>query len=87
MQDLLTRGIDENGQLRDRTTHKFKRSPLGMIPNEWEITTLDKVCINIVDCPHSTPHFIEDGVLVARTPPMKDGIFYTAVSGIMRYRC
>ncbi|MCC5629125.1 restriction endonuclease subunit S [Nostoc sphaeroides CHAB 2801] len=25
MQDLLTRGIDENGQLRDPRTHKFKR--------------------------------------------------------------
>ncbi|MEY2913656.1 MAG: hypothetical protein RLZZ184_2965 [Cyanobacteriota bacterium] len=40
MQDLLTRGIDENGQLRDRTTHKFKRSPLGMIPVEWDVCPL-----------------------------------------------
>jgi type I restriction enzyme S subunit len=40
MQDLLTRGIDENGQLRDLTTHKFKRSPLGIIPDEWEVVTL-----------------------------------------------
>jgi type I restriction enzyme, S subunit len=76
MQDLLTRGIDENGQLRDPRTHKFKRSPLGMIPDQWEVTTLDKVCINIVDCPHSTPHFIEEGVLIARTPQIKDGSFY-----------
>jgi type I restriction enzyme S subunit len=36
MQDLLTRGIDENGNLRTEQTHKFKDSPLGRIPVEWE---------------------------------------------------
>ena len=29
MQDLLTRGIDEHGNLRSEQTHKFKDSPLG----------------------------------------------------------
>lgn len=37
MQDLLTKGIDENGNIRDEKTHKFKDSPLGRIPEEWEI--------------------------------------------------
>jgi len=36
MQDLLTRGIDENGQIRSEKTHRFKDSPLGRIPEEWE---------------------------------------------------
>ena len=36
MQDLLTRGIDENGNLRSEKTHEFKDSPLGRIPVEWE---------------------------------------------------
>lgn len=36
MQDLLTRGIDENGNLRSEETHEFKDSPLGRIPVEWE---------------------------------------------------
>jgi type I restriction enzyme, S subunit len=40
MQDLLTRGIDEHGQLRDPSTHRFKSTPLGMIPEAWEVTTL-----------------------------------------------
>lgn len=47
MQDLLTRGIDENGQLRDPKTHKFKRSPLGMIPDEWDIFRLEDVTLKI----------------------------------------
>jgi len=37
MQDLLTKGIDENGKIRSEKTHKFKNSPLGRIPEEWEV--------------------------------------------------
>jgi type I restriction enzyme, S subunit len=44
MQDLLTRGIDEHGNLRSEQTHKFKDSPLGRIPVEWEMTETKKVC-------------------------------------------
>jgi len=38
MQDLLTKGIDENGNIRNEKTHKFKDSPLGRIPEEWEVS-------------------------------------------------
>lgn len=72
MQDLLTRGIDENGQLRDRTTHKFKRSPLSMIPDEWEVVTIENclekgIILNIQDGNHGEAHpknsdFVDDGV-------------------------
>ncbi|MFZ8860696.1 MAG: restriction endonuclease subunit S [Thermocrinis sp.] len=37
MQDLLTKGIDEKGNIRSEKTHKFKDSPLGRIPEEWEV--------------------------------------------------
>lgn len=43
MQDLLTRGIDEHGQLRTEQTHAFKDSPLGRIPVEWGVQTLESV--------------------------------------------
>lgn len=43
MQDLLTKGIDENGQIRSEETHRFKDSPLGRIPEEWEVVELEKV--------------------------------------------
>lgn len=43
MQDLLTKGIDENGNIRSEKTHKFKESPLGSIPFEWEVQTLGEV--------------------------------------------
>ncbi|WP_452222710.1 restriction endonuclease subunit S [Lacinutrix chionoecetis] len=42
MQDLLTKGIDENGNIRSEETHEFKNSPLGRIPNEWECEKLER---------------------------------------------
>jgi type I restriction enzyme S subunit len=43
MQELLTKGIEENGQIRNEKTHKFKDSPLGRIPEEWEVVELGEV--------------------------------------------
>lgn len=43
MQDLLTRGIDDHGQVRSEATHAFKDSPLGRIPVEWEVNLLDAI--------------------------------------------
>ena len=42
LHDLLTRGIDENGQPRDPVAHpeQFRDSELGMIPVEWDVCTL-----------------------------------------------
>ncbi|MGD9928747.1 MAG: restriction endonuclease subunit S [Mangrovibacterium sp.] len=41
MQDLLTKGIDENGNIRREETHEFKDSPLGRIPKDWEIVNTE----------------------------------------------
>jgi type I restriction enzyme S subunit len=45
LHDLLTRGLDADGRLRDPQAHPegFKDSPLGRIPREWEATTLGDV--------------------------------------------
>lgn len=45
--DLLTRGLDHNGKLRDPIAHpeQFKDSPLGQIPKEWDVYLLDDVAI------------------------------------------
>jgi len=43
MQDLLTKGIDEHGNIRSEATHAFKDSPLGRIPVEWEVRQLGEV--------------------------------------------
>ena len=42
LHDLLTRGIDDNGELRDPVRHpeQFKDSPLGRIPRGWIVAKL-----------------------------------------------
>ena len=44
MQDLLTKGIDENGNIRTEQTHEFKDSPLGRIPKGWECEPIGDCC-------------------------------------------
>lgn len=44
MHDLLTRGIDKQGNIRSEETHKFKDSPLGRIPEEWEVVEFGDIC-------------------------------------------
>ncbi|MEG4280458.1 restriction endonuclease subunit S [Microcoleus sp. MON1_C1] len=43
MQDLLTKGIDENGNIRSEATHEFKDSAIGRIPVEWEVKIIGKI--------------------------------------------
>ena len=43
MQDLFTRGVTPDGHLRPthaQAPHLYKESPLGWIPNEWEVSKL-----------------------------------------------
>lgn len=42
LHDLLTRGLDDNGELRDPDRHpeQFQDSPLGWLPNSWDIRPL-----------------------------------------------
>lgn len=72
MQDLLTFGIDKKGNVRSEKTHKFKDSPLGRIPEEWECATFKNVAGNISDYIKTGPfgsslkgeHWKETGVPV-----------------------
>lgn len=38
MQDLLTKGIDEHGNIRSEQTHRFKTEKGLRVPEEWEVT-------------------------------------------------
>lgn len=72
MQDLLTRGIDEHGNIRSEATHAFKDSPLGRIPVEWDVSPMSAFQIPgrpfIKTGPFgsslNTKHWVEDGVPV-----------------------
>jgi type I restriction enzyme, S subunit len=62
MQDLLTKGIDEHGNVRLDVLHGFKDSPLGRIPKAWEVYTLEQLTTKIVDGVHKKPEYVEFGV-------------------------
>jgi type I restriction enzyme S subunit len=43
MADLLTHGIDKQGRIRSPQTHRYVDSPLGMIPEGWEVKHLSEL--------------------------------------------
>ena len=72
MQDLLTRGIDEHGNLRSEQTHEFKDSPLGRIPMEWDVKALDEIVDESITygIVQAGPH-VDGGVPYIRTGDMR----------------
>ena len=85
LHDLLTRGLDENGELRDPVAHpeQFKASALGLIPREWEITPLEAK--KRIDRPYiktgpfgsslKGEHWVEEGVPVITIGSLGEGKF------------
>jgi len=49
LNDLLTHGLDENGELRDPIHHpeQFKDSPIGRIPMDWEVMPIDDIASHV----------------------------------------
>ena len=65
LHDLLTRGIDANGQLRppvEQAPHLYKESPLGWIPREWGVASAETLLSRIIDYRGKTPTKTEVGV-------------------------
>ncbi len=63
LHDLLTRGIDANGELRPpqaEAPHLYKPSPLGWIPKEWEAPRLIAVSTRITDGTHQSVKTVAD---------------------------
>jgi len=77
MQDLLTFGITEEGDIRnpEEAPGEFRETALGKVPREWRMMPLREVCHEIVDSPHSTPEYAEEGVLIVRTSDIDEGRF------------
>jgi len=51
LHDLLTRGIDQNGQLRltpEQAPELYKKSTLGLIPGAWDLSDLGTVSVSSV---------------------------------------
>jgi type I restriction enzyme S subunit len=57
LQDLLTRGLDADGNLRDPDAHpeQFKDSPVGRIPREWKVHKVEELLRDLLDFRGQTP--------------------------------
>lgn len=75
LQDLLTKGIDENGNIRSEATHPFKDSPLGHIPEEWEVENYGSACerVSVGIATSTTKSFREEGVPLLRNQNILSG--------------
>jgi len=74
MQDLLTKGIDENGNIRSETTHEFKDSAIGRIPFEWDVSTLEDQCIRVTDGTHQQVKTTDAGVPFFYVSCIREGV-------------
>lgn len=69
MQELLTRGLP--GQHT-----RFKQTPLGEIPEDWDVIPANEACHAVIDCKNRTPKFTEKSeYIVVRTSNVRDGRF------------
>jgi type I restriction enzyme S subunit len=78
LHDLLTRGIDANGELRPlqaEAPHLYKDSPLGWIPKDWDSSALAQACSLIRDGTHLPPVRVKDGPLLLSVRNMQNGRF------------
>lgn len=78
MQDLLTKGIDENGNIRSEDTHEFKDSAIGRIPVEWNVEPCGSICKEIIVGIVIRPaqYYKPSGVPVLRSANVKENAIY-----------
>lgn len=60
--DLLTRGLDDQGCVRDDLRHEFKTTSIGLVPSDWEVVPIESlvppgspICYGIVQVGPHTP--------------------------------
>jgi type I restriction enzyme S subunit len=87
LHDLLTRGIDANGELRpppSEAPHLYKASPLGRIPDEWTVKSLEACSVKITDRDHTTPVYLREGVMMISPTNLfdEDGIDFDSAKRI-----
>ncbi|HUX29520.1 MAG TPA: restriction endonuclease subunit S [Thiobacillus sp.] len=87
MHDLFTRGVTPDGHLRptrEQAPDLYKESPLGWIPKEWEARPLRDLTIKIADRDHTTPEYVDDGVIMVSPTNLFDdeGIDFAACRNI-----
>ncbi len=61
MHDLLTYGIDQNGNIRSPQTHSFVEKKGLLVPEQWEVEELGSVIVRITTGSANTQDKVQDG--------------------------
>lgn len=69
MQELLTNGIGNNGKPHT----KFKNSPVGRIPAEWDVLSVEDVTTDVTYGLTVRPKYIDEGISLVSGKECKDG--------------
>ncbi|SNY93277.1 type I restriction enzyme, S subunit [Cohaesibacter sp. ES.047] len=79
LNDLLTRGIDANGNLRptlSEAPHLYKQTPLGWLPKEWDVSYLRDITSLITSGSRGwAKYYAADGQLFIRSQNVRMGSF------------
>lgn len=86
LHDLLTRGLDENGELRDPVAHpeQFKDSPLGRIPRGWEVRRLGGLCSLLNGLAFKPEDWTDSGLPIIRIQNLNGGTDFNFFAGVVR---
>ncbi len=88
MQELLTKGIDENGNIRSEATHAFKDSPLGRIPKEWECEPIENIYdlkSGITPLRSNNKYFSEEGYNWVKTLDLNEAYLFSTEEKVTQY--
>jgi type I restriction enzyme S subunit len=71
LQDLLTRGLDADGRLRDpeREPEAFRETEIGQLPDVWKIQSVGDICVRVTKGTTPTTHgfeYVERGIPLLR---------------------
>ncbi|GBF07540.1 restriction endonuclease S subunit [Deinococcus aerius] len=85
LHDLLTRGLDENGRLRDpeRNPEQFKETDLGRVPRGWEAARLAEVATLITDGTHQAVKTVDFGIPFLYVSNVRNGRILWEKSGFI----
>lgn len=72
LHDLLTCGVDENGELRDPVAHpeQFHETKIGLTPNKWDIASIDSLAPHVksgITPTGGSKVYLTDGILFVRS--------------------
>ena len=76
VQDLLTRGVDENGELRPTYNEDhslYVDSNFGRMPKQWEFSEIENKIQQVIDYRGKTPRKASDGTPLITAKNVRDG--------------